>query len=276
MPNAGDLAPESRFTALFLGPSGSGKKGAACTFPGPIKYLDFDGRIRGLLGCDWVDRKQIDYTYYPPLSGQSGGKTVFERVNADMAQFYNSWVLRQCKYKTIVMGSITGSADGLLNDSIPLTHGGRNGGGDSGKTLGPLKMPGPEDWGFQSVGTKQLLNFFKSMDLNVIVLGHIVPTYGKDPENPYGDSIQNGEKLALTDKLSAVIPGVFDNIFKFEKQSAGAKGIRYMVEFRGLLARTIYRGLPDSADITRKNFYQTMMESALKDVVPNPDVKKVL
>ena len=61
MPRATNLTPESRFMGLFIGPSGCGKTVAECSFPGPIKVLDFDGRIRGILGAAWLDKALIEY-----------------------------------------------------------------------------------------------------------------------------------------------------------------------------------------------------------------------
>ena len=72
MPKANDLTPEQRFFALFVGESGSGKTVAEATFPGPLEILDFDGRIRGILGAPWITeemKNKISYTAYLPKNG---------------------------------------------------------------------------------------------------------------------------------------------------------------------------------------------------------------
>lgn len=268
MPNAKDLTPDSRFTALFVGPSGSGKKPAACSWPSPIKYLDFDGRIRGLIKCTWVNRDAIDYTYYSPMSRDK--KTVFDHLNADLDQLYNSYTLSQCQYKTIVLASVTGLADALINDSIPLTHASRTQGITRGKTIGPVKMPGPEDWNFQKIALSQVLMFLKSLPLNIIVLGHTVPIWDKEKnpdgtDDPYGVSIEVGEKLSLTDKLASDIPKNFDNIFKFKKEERNGKNV-YTVKFEGGIARNCYVELPPGThDITGVNLYERIQARLISD-----------
>jgi hypothetical protein len=244
---------------LFVGPSGDGKKCAAATFSklGPLVYLDFDMRIRGLLGCSWVDRTNIDYNSYPTKNDV----TVFERLNKDLDQLYNSWRAGQCKYKTIVLSSITGASRGLLQDSLTITYKGQDGRmKDISRTLGPLKIAGMENFRFINNGVMQILSFLQSLPLNIIVIGHTVPVFeAKDPDDPFSERVAVGHKLAMSDTLGALIPGLFDNVFRFERKITGSGNsvkIKFMVEFRGQLSRTTYNSLPDGQiDITGKNFY---------------------
>src|SRR5580698_9794130 len=119
MPDASTLTPEDRFIGLFVGRSGTGKKVAACSFPHPIKYLDFDGRVRGLLGASWIERKGIDYTYYPPVIKNN---TVFNKLNEDLQTMLIQSNTGQLPYKTIVLSSLTGIALTFLGEAAILTH----------------------------------------------------------------------------------------------------------------------------------------------------------
>ena len=65
MPKLIDRVPENRFISLFVGRSGTGKTVAEASFPKPIDFEDFDGRIGGAQ-VPWLDLKDINYTYYPP------------------------------------------------------------------------------------------------------------------------------------------------------------------------------------------------------------------
>lgn len=256
--NAELLTPESRFVGLFVGPSGSGKKAAACSFPHPIKYYDFDGRIRGLLGCPWVERKGIDYTYYPPKLAGANATSTYQRLNDDFDGLLTSSQVGQCNIQTIVIASLTGLIFSLLCDSVPLTH--KDG---KGKKLGTMAMPGPEDYGFQANGAYQVMAFLRSIPIpNIIITAHIVDRYGKaDPSDSYSERVVVGEKLSITDKVGENIKKDFDHIFRFDKDMMGGRE-RFTAQFRSDLARTSYSSLPDGlVDITKKDFYQYLMES---------------
>lgn len=261
MPDASLLTPDdNRFVGLFIGKSGAGKKAAGCSFPKPIKYFDFDGRIRGLLGVTWYDRKGIDYTYYPPIRAGAQDDNVFTKLNKDLAAMLIQSQVGQLPYKTIYIGSLTGEAFTFLQDAIPLTH--KSG---KGKSIGTLEMPDPGDYGYQSQAMQQVMAFFRSIPgVNVIFAAHTVDRYGKVPGddgkiNPYGESVRVGEKLNLTDKLSEILPSGFDNIFKFSKIENGNRE-QYFVKFRGDMPRTVYPQLETGeVDITGKNFYEYLM-----------------
>lgn len=268
MPSAAALTPDdNRFIALFIGESGAGKKAAACTFPHPIKYFDFDGRIRGLLGCPWVVRDGIDYTYYPPIRASSMDKNVFTTLNSELEGMLMQSKVGQLPYKTIYVGSFTGEAFAFLQDAIPLTH--QN---NKGRKIGTLEMPDPGDYGYQSTAMQQVMAFFKSLPgVNVIFAAHSIPRYGKLPlpngdPNPYGESVVVGEKLNLTDKLGAILPSGFDNIFKFSKVENGQRQ-QHFVKFRGGMPRTTYPELPNGeVDITCVDFYKYLMGKVSKKV----------
>jgi hypothetical protein len=263
--DASQLTNESRFNALFVGPSGCGKKAAACTFPHPIKYIDMDGRIRGLLGADWVERKGIDYKYYPPVK-TAGQTLMYKELNDDLESLMIQASVNQLPYKTIILASLTGEFYGLLKDAVMLTHQEGGQGGKKGKYIGSLAIPDPGDYNFVYVAIRNVLAFFRSLPgVNIIVMGHTVAKFAK-PIKPdgtidtYADNIVVGSKLSLTDKASAEIPSGFDNIFEFSKRFDG-NSEHFYVQFRSDIARTTYSKLPNGMhEITRKNFYEFIRE----------------
>ena len=281
MPSLNDLKPDARFYGLFIGDSGSGKKVAAASFPRPILFLDFDSRIRGLLGAPFLDMKDIgDVEFFPPKT--KAGEYTFQKVNDLLEKIQGQCNIGMCKYKTIYIGSITGAAFAFLQDANVLTHKGDG----KGRKLGPMNMTGPQDYGFESNGIKQFLAFLQYLKdhptgiPNIIVGGHSIPKWGKpgmDKEDismkeveeimdkfKYVDNVILGEKLALTDKLSAIAPTSFDHIFKFSKEMPqyGVE-VQHFVEFRGNIARTAHAKLPNGKiNITGKLFYEGMMKLA--------------
>lgn len=272
-----ELKPEDRFVGLFIGRSGSGKKSAAASFPHPIKYLDFDGRVRGINGSPWVEQKGIDVDFFPP-KGIAGQPSLVDRVNNICEMMMVEAQKGNLRYKTVILGSLTGETNGMIQAALGLTHGKRSGPpqpGESatkGKFLGTLAMPGPEDYGYEAQGTYQLLSFLRTLpNINLIVTAHVVDRYGKltDSEgnilDPYSESVVIGEKLSVRDKIAENSLIYFDNIFRFSKIEVGTS-IRHQVKFRSDMARTIYPKLPNGeVDITGKDFHKYLMEN-VKDL----------
>lgn len=267
MPNAADLKPDSRFMGLFVGPKGCGKTAAACSFPGRKKVFDFDGRIRGILGCPWVDKSLVDYTYYPPKTNFTQANT-FEQINKDLEQLLLSAQNGMNAYSGVILDSLTSQTFALVCDALPLTHGSKTDTKSKGKSIGSMMMPGPEDYGFEAQGTYQILAFLRSVPglKYVIVTAHIVPRYGKlDPDNPFSESVEVGEKLSVRDKIGANSTIYFDHIFKFGRKTGPGDSAIYTCKFRdGDLATTAFSELPSGqVDITGVNFYERLMAKVM-------------
>lgn len=264
MPSAADLTPDSRFVALFVGPKHGGKTVAAASFDQPAEILDFDQRIRGLLGAPWIDRSRIHYESFPPRE-----LGMVNRLNTYLENMLMLHKQGQYPYNTVVADSLTAETYAMLCQAMGFTHtsakDATKDNSKKGKFVGPLAMSGPEDYGFEAQATYDLLSFLRSIPIkNVIVTAHVIEKYGKeDPENPFSNSIVVGEKLSLRDKISANIGIYFDHIFRFDRRMVGTQE-RFFVQFRGPLACTSYAELPTGEfDITGKNFAD-FMRSYLK------------
>jgi hypothetical protein len=241
---------------MFVGESGSGKTVAEASFPKPMEFMDFDGRIRGLLGAPWVDRSQIKYEYYPPRS-----PNLITKLNGKLEGMMGAVSVGQPLPETFITDSITNQNYAFICQAIPITHAERKS-GPGGKWIGPIAMAGPEDYGLEAQACYDYISFLKSLPIpNVIISAHVVPTYSKeDPDNPFSATIISGERLSIRDKISANIQTNFDHIFKFERTTVNEKE-KFWVTFRGGIARTAYANLPGGKhDVTGKNFYEFMME----------------
>lgn len=250
------LGPDGFFRGLFVGPKSSGKTVAACSFYKNKKVLDldFDGRIRGILGVDFLDKSRIDYKYFPPRTG-SRAEPTYIQVNTFLDELMAETSLGTFQYDTIVLDSITSETFCMLNDAVPLTH------TKGGKKIGSLNMAGPEDYGFEATATYNILAFLRSLPVNLIVTAHIVDRFGKaDPNDKYSESIVIGQKLSIRDKIGANIGIYFDHIFEFDREMMmGAE--QFTFQARSNIATTSFKKLPvGKLDITGKNFYKRLME----------------
>lgn len=261
---ASDLSPDFRFMALFIGPKHAGKTCAAAAFPKPSNFLDFDGRIRGLLGAPWIDRKEITYDYFLPKE-----KDLVARVDKLLvAQQIMAGSGQGLDIQTQVLDSLTSECYAMLTQGIQTTHSPNSGGEKGrGRFLGTVAMAGPEEYGYEAQTTYDILSALRTIPIpNVICTAHVVEKFGKEnPDDKYSPTVVVGEKLSLRDKIGANIGIYFDHIFRFDRDMVGGEE-RFYVQFRGQMACTSYAQLPKGKfDITGKDFYKFMMEFIKKE-----------
>ena len=265
MPQANDLTQDDRIMALCVGPSGAGKTAFECSFNDEPTYVfDFDGRIRGLLGCPWVKRSNITYDSYPPRL-----PNLLQKVDSKLESFLISAQNGQMMYKNIVLDSLTSETFSMLSQAIQLTHsfGGKD--GKKGKYIGTTPMADPGDYGFEATNTYNILSCLRSIPgVNVFVSAHVIKEYGKsNTEDSYSPSIVIGEKLSLRDKISENIQIYFDHIWQFKKQEESEE-IKYYIKFRGDIARTAFSELPNGwTDFTGKSAQDTINQYTKKGLI---------
>jgi len=261
MPKAEDLQPDGIFRGLFVGKSGSGKTGAACSFPEFVEDWDFDGRIRGLLGTPWVDRKKVIYESFPPKE-----KGMIMRIMNKVDNMQSLAIMGQLNTKTTVIDSLTAETFAMLCQAKPLLAAEKSA-DTKGRRIAGYRMTGPAEYGFEADTTYNLLASLRSIPgMNLIVTAHLIDRYGKEnPDDEYSESVVVGERLSVRDKIAENVPVYFDHIFRFDKRTINGKD-RFTVKFRGDICRTTFVDLPDGEiDITGVNFYEKLM-SLIKKV----------
>lgn len=268
MPKLSDYKPDTRLFALFVGPASSGKSAAAISMPTKTKLYDFDlNAISSATGTPWIPseyKNGIDVTSYPPHKPIEDFVNDLNMMEAQIGVAMGKKDRYPCQ--TLIIDSITSVSRVLMNEAYRSQTG-----REVGKGRLRIRMAGPSDYNFKDEATYQIFDFLRALPINVIVSAHIVPRYGKplslkyvesegkegtDPEKDFSEKVEVGEKLSLTDKLSANLLSMFTEVYKFDKEEQADGSNRYYVKFRGDLARTSHPGLPNSAEITGKNFYE--------------------
>ena len=250
MPQASELKPSTRFFGLFVGRSGDGKTCAESSFPGPLHIFDSDMRIRGLLGSkDFNDLSQITYDTFDPDKG-------FKEYESKLEALGTMFKGGQKPYSTICIDSVTTMTRLFVTDAIAAA-------GDKIKKRLTLKMPGPQEYGYEAEATMQIFDYLRSLSCHVIVTAHIVDRFGKlNKSEEYSETGVIGEKLTIRDKLGENILLYFDEVYRFSRSEDGK---RYSVEFHSDIAKTAYGSLPfGKVDITGKNFYKYWKEQVEK------------
>jgi len=269
VPKLSDRKDDQRFFGMFVGRHHSGKTAAEASFPKPIDFEDFDGRIGGA-SVPWLDPTDITYTYWAPKMPNLIGKLNEKLDNMlSISQIQSSASAGLRLPKTHVTDSITNQCAAFMAQAINLTHmkevEGQSGRRKAGRRIGPVQIPGQAYYGLESQGMSDYVAFLKSLPIpNVIFSAHLIDQYGFDKDDEGNDLIflprvVTGQKLSIRDKIGENIQTHFDHIFKFERETSGRED-KFYVTFRGGIACTSYSWLPYGRhDWTGKPFYEFMM-----------------
>ncbi len=241
--------------ALFIGRSASGKSAAAASFPGRFLELDFDLRANGIINAinqGWLKQDKMDIHRFDPFDGYA---KVLEYMNHLHLGTHNNTF----NYKSIDMASL-GAVCRLLTVQSFMSPRGQ----DKNIRLLTAATSDPSDYKFESQNCHRLFDFLRTFPCNVTVACHIINQWGKKPGSPeYAPAGIIGEKLSITANLGESILGIFNDVYKFTKEtSAGAE--KFYVEFSTEIARNSYGIPPGKFDITRKEFYPFLVNLILK------------
>jgi hypothetical protein len=196
---------------LLYGPSSTGKTITACSFPGPIKYFDFDHKISSAVQFYKQDQerlKQIDVVQFAPMNQK-------ERMKAFMGELFKIQAIQHAKkplpFKTLVLDSLTTFTTYLLDDYIHVSQTGMK------RPEGGVNCM--QDYQLLQKHMTQILTGLLSLDCNVIFIAH--SQLEKDETT---GSITNA--VLMPGQLSAKLPIFFEEVY-FAKVDAQGK---YMLQ----------------------------------------------
>ena len=257
-----DISPTGRFFGMLVAEPRVGKTCAAISFPTPGLLLDIDMNVRGALVSEhWLGRDHLngwDIETCAPDKGFTGLEKILEKVKFELD-------LKACKYKTIVLDSVSTLARMLITDALKISDRDPRTNKEvpviKSNIIGTLHLPGPGHFRYEQEAIAQIISYLKGFPINVVFTGHIIDKYGKPPgtDNPYVENVVVGEKLSLRDKVNVNVLQNFTEIYKFKKVMSAGK-LHHSVYFQdGDIACTVHRyKLPTTPiDITEKSFYET-------------------
>lgn len=183
---------------LLYGPSSTGKTITACSFPGPIKYFDFDHKISSaaqFYKAEPERLKQIDVVQFAPMNQQ-------ERMKAFMAELHKIQTIQHSKkplpFKTLVLDSLTTFTSYLLDDYIHVSQRGMK------RPEGGVNCM--QDYQLLQKHMTQILTGLLSLDCNVVFIAH--SQLEKDETT---GSISNA--VLMPGQLAAKLPIYFEEVY---------------------------------------------------------------
>lgn len=205
---------------MFKGEPGLRKSTQALSFPTPQYWFSWDRKMSALLlpMRAWkIDPRLIEYDDYEDWTKA--------RVKLEQLQI-------NCKYKTLVVDSITSCADMTLRQAIKSKQGvTRQSGQAAGRTVAGIAVNEIEDYGAESAALQELIALTKDIysyhHVNIILIAHVV-------QAEYRNSANNLTHISRTivtagKKVAPKIPAYCGEVYHFnlKKGFSEAQGGEY-------------------------------------------------
>jgi len=186
MPNLEQANIDYLFT-MFKGEPGTRKSTCALSYPLPQYWISTDQKMEALTlpGKRWgIDFKQVEYDDYQD----------WDKPRAKLEQLQVN-----CKYKTIIVDSVTSIGDNMTKQVRKNKRM-----DNSGKMIGNISVSGLEEYNAESAAFQELTSLLKDIHkfhkVNIILIAHVVGQRKSDDANKLTHHsrviITGGDKIA--------------------------------------------------------------------------------
>lgn len=185
---------------LFKGEPGLRKSSCALSFPKPIYYFDYDGKMEALnlpMRAWGINPKDIQFDSY----------TDWNKGKAKLEQFQLN-----CPFKTIVIDSITSTADAINRQTLKI----KSGKGETGKFVAGIPVNSIEDFNAEDSALKELVAILKDIrsfhKVNVILIAHVIQ---KEIKTPDGKTHMSRTIVTAGKGIAQKIPAYCSEVYHF-------------------------------------------------------------
>ena len=193
--------------ALFVmlkGEPGTRKSTSALSFPTPQYWVSTDRKMESLVlpAKRWgVDRRNIDYDDFID----------WDRPKAKLKSFQVN-----CRYKTIIVDSVTSIGDNMTGQVK-----GMKAGKGEGKIIGNINVSGLEEYNAEASAFQELISILKDIHsyhkVNIILIAHVVGQRKNDDAN----KLTHHSRVIITggDKISGKIASYMTEVYHFNVET---------------------------------------------------------
>lgn len=228
MARLSDLNPSEQLKLCIYGNSGTGKTCFAASFPTPLWFCDFDGKV-GSAANFWrtKDPKRLEHIAYENFSGYQaqGGIRVIQKFEGMLRELET-----KCPFKTIVLDSLTTFTDALMQHVIQENPGTKRFSKDT---------PVLQDYGLLNQHFKTIMRRLLALPTNLVVVGHIKIT----EDQITGETMH---RPALSGQLPELLPVLFQEVYRSFVETKDGK-TTYLAQTRGnqrFITRTEIPSMP--------------------------------
>jgi hypothetical protein len=204
MPSLADEKLDALFTML-KGEPGTRKSTCALSYPTPQYWVSTDQKMESLVlpAKKWgVKSRDIEYDDY----------TNWDKANAKLKQLQVN-----CKFKTVIVDSITSMGDAMTSQ---VKKSKRDDGG--GKTIGGIPVSGLEEFNAESSAFQELIAQLKDINkfhkVNIIMIAHVL---GARKDND-ANKLTHHSRIIVTgaEKISAKLASYMTEVYHFNIKPA--------------------------------------------------------
>lgn len=197
---ASQLTQENYFRGLIYGEAGVGKTCLASSFPGPIEYWDFDGKLSSAA------------RYLPSIgkAEQLEQIDVYQFSELPLAQRIPAWEIRSrlienaiatkqpLHFKTLVLDSLTMFSHHIMEDYVFRSQLGI-------KRIGSNYSQ--QDYGLFASHMTRILTGLLTLKANIVVLGHV------DTDKDENTGVIVRKPLVTGQKIAPLLPAWFEDVY---------------------------------------------------------------
>lgn len=199
MGSLNNISLDALFTML-KGEPGLRKSTVALSYPRPQYWFSFDKKMEALAlpASKWnIPFSEIDYDDYND----------WDKPKKKMESFQLN-----CKYKTIIVDSITSSGDSMTDQVRKAKKS-----DGSGKTIGGVQVSGFEEFNAEAAAFQEMIALLKDIKnfhkVNIILIAHVVGVRKSDENN----KSTHHSRIIVTgaEKISAKIASYMGEVYHF-------------------------------------------------------------
>lgn len=259
MPKVSSIVPDSNISILMKGPFGIGKTIAAASFAalGPIYIAYFD------------KQKPIELlTFYKRYRPELLDRMEFESFSSHNANMFLNRMIgftKDCRYVAVIVDSVTNLTSAAVNWSMGFRDpkGGKKDKLAGGGADNPLVIPDFDEYKVETSLVTQALDIARTLPVYNIWVAHPVPSTRIEGSGPSMKVTKQVSIVSYGNKVGAMLPGAFTEIYHFGRQMD--KRIVWTDMVGDDFAKTCF-GLPKELDITDRLFYEVWKEQIDKSL----------
>jgi hypothetical protein len=192
--------------ALFISDNGNGKTVAAGSFPGPIKFWDFDGGMSSIK-LFYPNRRDISYDVVGVEAQRPNGQYPGCISFMDFAREFEN-LQDRCPWGTVVVDSITA----LTATAVGFQLGIKAKEGKGKKLSSGIQVPSWDEFNGETSVVQQILDVAKTLPCNVIFTAHPVDK----SIDAGGGTLKKARSIAAYGtKTPSLVPIYFREIYQF-------------------------------------------------------------
>lgn len=191
---------------MLVGTPGTRKSTQALSYPKPQYWFSWDQKMESLIlpMRKWgIDPKDIEYDDY---TDWNGARPKLENFRVD------------CKYKTVVIDSVTSMANSTLRQTLSLKYGTtRASGKEAGKRIAGIAVNEIEDYNAEASALLEMVALCKDIKkhhkINVILIAHLIQAEYKNTTN----NSMNVVRTIVTagKRIAPQIPAYAQEVYNF-------------------------------------------------------------